>query len=299
MLNIAARENDRFPEVVLAAPHGDSRRLPAQVRHSLLVEATRKRGFLVVSDIAAEIGVSEMTIRRDLVELERGGVMIRTHGGAMLSEGATQDAVDREEPAFEARMRANEDAKRRIALCAVDLLQPRQTVALDIGSTTYLMATQLLDRPLKFFTGSLRTAGLLAQAGRDVHMPGGQIRGEEPAAWGPVAIAQFERYWFDIAFIGVSGVTSEGLFDYSLEDSELKRVYLRRSAFKVLLCDSSKFHRMSLVQITDFSAIDMLITEAAPPSDIALALNAANVKLRIAPNPDGGRIGADAQTTRT
>ncbi len=271
----------------MSAAGNETRRVPAHVRHSLLIEATHKRGFLVVSDIAAELGVSDMTIRRDLIELERSGVLIRTHGGAMPPDGAIRNAIDHEEPAFDARLRRNEEAKRRIAVCAAALLAPRQTVALDIGSTTHLLASILADRTgLKFFTSSLRTAALLAQAGREVHMPGGQIRGEEPSAGGPTALEQFERYWFDIAFIGVSGVTAEGLFDYSLEDSELKRVYLRRSSHKVLLCDSSKFHRMSLVRITDFATIDMMICDAPPPSDIEAALGAAKVEIRIAPIPD-------------
>ncbi|HEX9447472.1 MAG TPA: DeoR/GlpR transcriptional regulator, partial [Dongiaceae bacterium] len=89
-------------------------------------------------------------------------------------------------------------------------------------------------------------------------------------------------YWFDIVFIGASGITVDGMFDYSLEDSELKRVYLRRSARKVLLCDSSKFHHMSLIKIADLSDIDLLICDAAPPADIAAALTEANVAVQIA-----------------
>ena len=287
MLGISAFDRITPREAALSAAGNETRRVPAPVRHSLLVEATHKRAFLVVSDIAAELGVSDMTIRRDLIELERSGVLIRTHGGAVPPDGATRDAIDHEEPAFDARMRRNEEAKRRIAVCAAALLAPRHTVALDIGSTTHLLASILADRTgLKFFTSSLRTAALLAQAGKEVHMPGGQIRGEEPSAGGPTALEQFERYWFDIAFIGVSGVTAEGLFDYSLEDSELKRVYLRRSSCKVLLCDSSKFHRMSLVRITDFAAIDIMICDAPPPADIEAALGAAKVEIRIAPIPD-------------
>jgi len=287
MLGIPELDRITPREAALSAAGNESRRVPAHVRHSLLVEATRKRGFLVVSDIAAELGVSDMTIRRDLIELERNGVLIRTHGGAMPPDGTMGDAIDHEEPAFDARLRRNEEAKRQIAVSAATLLAPRQTVALDIGTTTHLLAGILADRTgLRFFTSSLRTAALLAQVGREVHMPGGQIRGEEPSSGGPTALEQFERYWFDIAFIGVSGVTAEGLFDYSLEDSELKRVYLRRSSYKVLLCDSSKFHRMSLVRISDFAGIDMMICEAPPPSDIEAALGAAKVEIRIAPIPD-------------
>jgi DeoR/GlpR family transcriptional regulator of sugar metabolism len=257
-------------------------RQPPQLRQAFLVDTARKRGVLVVSDVAAELGVSEMTIRRDLDELGRNGTLIRTHGGAMAPDGAAPTPIDRDEPAFDARLRRNDEAKRRLATAAAELVESRQTIALDVGSTTYRLAELLSERAnLRFFTSSLRAASLLAIAKRDVHMPGGQVRGEEPSASGSTALEQFERFWFDIAFIGVSGMTAEGLFDYSPDDSELKRLYLRRSSLKVVVCDSSKFHRMSLVHVSDFSAIDTLVTDAPPPEDIAAALDAARVETRI------------------
>jgi DeoR/GlpR family transcriptional regulator of sugar metabolism len=258
-------------------------RQPPQMRQAFLVDTARKRGVLVVSDVAAELGVSEMTIRRDLVELERDGALVRTHGGAIAPEGAVPTPIDREEPAFDARLRVNDEAKRRIAVAAAEFVGSRQAIALDVGSTTYRLAETLSDRSnLRFFTSSLRSAALLASAKLDVHMPGGQVRGEEPSASGSAALEQFERYWFDVAFIGVSGLTAQGLFDYSPEDSELKRLYLRRSSLKVVVCDSSKFNRMSLVHVSDFSAIDSLVTDAPPPEDIAAALDTAGVETRVA-----------------
>jgi DeoR family glycerol-3-phosphate regulon repressor len=270
------------------------------MRQTFLVDAARKRGVLVVSDVAAELGVSEMTIRRDLVELERDGTLIRTHGGAMAPEGAVPTPIDRDEPAFDARLRRNDEAKRRIAVAAAELVGSRQTIALDVGSTTYRLAELLRERTnLRFFTSSLRAATLLANAKLDVHMPGGQVRGEEPSASGSTALEQFERFWFDIAFIGVSGVTSDGLFDYSPDDSELKRLYLRRSSLKVVICDSSKFQRMSLVHVSDFAAIDTLVTDAPPPEDIAAALVAARVETHIVGTADTIELGYEELKRRS
>jgi DeoR family glycerol-3-phosphate regulon repressor len=264
----------------------EQRRLPARMRHNHLIEAARKRGFVHVTDVAAELGVSEMTIRRDLVELEREGSLTRTRGGAMLDAEASQPVIDSEEPAFAARLRNHQEEKRRIAITAAELVDRRLSVAVDVGTTTHLLAQALADRSnVKFFTSSLRTALLLGEAGREVYVPAGQVRGEEMSICGPAARAEFETYWFDIAFIGVSGLTAEGIYDYSLEDSELKRVYLRRAARKVVLCDSSKFHHMSLIKIADLSDIDLLISDAAPPADIAAALSAAEVTVQIAGQP--------------
>jgi DeoR family glycerol-3-phosphate regulon repressor len=261
----------------------EQRRLPARLRHNHLIETARKRGFVHVTDVANELGVSEMTIRRDLIELEREGALTRTRGGAMLDAAAPQPVIDSEEPAFAARLRNHQAEKRRIAAVAAGLVDQRLSVALDVGTTTHLLAQALTDRSnIKFFTSSLRTALLLGEAGREVYVPAGQIRGEEMSICGAAAREEFERYWFDIVFIGVSGITAEGMFDYSLEDSELKRVYLRRSARKVLLCDSSKFHHMSLIKIADLSEIDLLICDAPPPADIAAALDIAGVAVEIA-----------------
>jgi DeoR family glycerol-3-phosphate regulon repressor len=259
------------------------RRLPAQLRHKHLVSRAQQRGFIHVTDIASELGVSEMTIRRDLAELERGGALVRTRGGAV-ADNVPQPVLDSEEPAFAARLRKHENEKRRIAAAAAQLVDRRLSVAIDVGTTTHLLAEALADRSgVKFFTSSLRTALLLGEAGREVYVPAGQVRGEEMSVCGPTARDEFERYWFDICFIGVSGLTAGGIFDYSLEDSELKRVYLGRSSRKVLLCDSSKFRHMSLIKIADLSDIDLLICDAPPPDDIADALDEADVAVQVAP----------------
>ena len=264
------------------ASTGENRRLPAEVRQARLVEAVKEHGFISVGETAASLSVSEMTIRRDLDELERGGHLVRTHGGALAQEGVGEHAIDREEPAFEARLRRNRSAKERIASFAASLVENSQTIALDVGTTTYLVAKHLADRAgLKVFTSSLKTAAQLSRGACDVYMPGGQIRGDEMSLCGPTAVAQFEQFWFDIALIGVSGMTAGGLFDYSFDDSELKRVYMRRSTKKIMLCDKSKFRRMSLVQVANFRDIDMLVTDSEPPADIAEALASAGVAVHV------------------
>jgi DeoR family glycerol-3-phosphate regulon repressor len=190
---------------------------------------------------------------------------------------------DHEEPAFEQRLRQNNPAKEAIAAVAASLVGPRQSVALDVGSSTFVLAARLIAFPgIKVFTNSLRIATLLGRERRDVYLPGGEVRGNEMSMCGPTAVAQFEQLWFDIAFIGASGLTEQGFFDYSLEDSELKRVYLRRASRKVLLCDAAKFNHLSLVQVAPLEAIDMVISNSAPSGVLAEALAAADVEVRVA-----------------
>jgi DeoR/GlpR family transcriptional regulator of sugar metabolism len=259
-------------------------RMPAPARQARIVEAVRSAGFVSVVDIAAELVVSEMTIRRDLIELEREGLLERTHGGAVAVDGPPEHPIDKVEPEFEARLRRNREAKERIARAAFDMINGQRTIALDVGTTTYMLARHLAERPggPRVFTNSLRIAGLLGARKNEVYVAGGQIRGDEMTVSGPMAVGQFEQLWFDTAFIGVSGLTEAGLFDYSLEDSELKRVYVRRSFRKVVLCDASKFQRMSLVQIATLKEIDTLISDAEPPAELGAALAQAKVAVHIA-----------------
>lgn len=272
------------PPISVTEPRSDSvRRMPVELRQAYIVEQLRKSGFVSVAEVAAALAVSEMTIRRDLIDLETDGRLVRTHGGAIAPEGSGVPAFDREEPAFEQRLRQNNAAKEAIATEAMNLISPRQTVALDVGSSTFVLASRLIAFPsIKVFTNSLRIATVLGRERRDVYLPGGEVRGDEMSMCGPTAVAQFEQLWFDIAFIGASGLTKAGFFDYSLEDSELKRVYLRRSSRKVLLCNAAKFNHLSLVQVAGLETIDMLITDQAPSGDLALALAQANVEIRIA-----------------
>ncbi len=266
----------------------DRQRMLSHVRHARILDQLALSGSISVTTIAAELGVSDMTIRRDLLELEREGRLVRVHGGAVLAETPASVAMDSEEPRFDARLRRGSEAKTAIAAYAAGLVAGYRTAAIDVGTTTYLMAGHLRDvGHLKVFTNSLRVSALLDGGAPEVYVAGGRVRAEEMSVWGPTAIAQFEKLWFDVAVLGTSGVTAEGFFDYSFEDTDMKRVYLRRSGLRILLCDSAKFQRMSLVQVGALADINILITDAEPPPRIAAALAAARVDLRIAPPAPG------------
>ena len=255
-------------------------------RQARILAILAETGSVSVAALSADLGVSEMTIRRDLLELEREGRLRRVHGGAVAAEIQPPVTMDHEEPAFEARLRQRRGAKEAIAGCAAALVARYRAIALDVGTTTYLMAAHLRGLShAKIFTNSVRIAGALEGAAGEIYLAGGRIRPDELSTFGPSAVAQFEALWFDVAVIGVSGVTPEGLFDYSFEDSDLKRVYLRRAGLRVAVCDSAKFQRMSLVQVASLSDINILVTDASPPEPLAAALRAARVEVHIAPIP--------------
>jgi DeoR family glycerol-3-phosphate regulon repressor len=126
----------------------------------------------------------------------------------------------------------------------------------------------------------MRAASLLASTPHAVYLPGGRVRGKELSVYGAATAEQVRSYWFDVAFIGVSGITESGLFDYSPEDTEIKRIYMERAKRVVVLCDSQKFGHHSMVQVGSLSTIHTLVTDALPPPSLATALAAAGVEVR-------------------
>ncbi len=260
-----------------ARRHQAAPRLLAHVRKASILQSVRQSGSVQVAEIASRLAVSEMTIRRDLLDLEREGHLKRLHGGAVAVQAI---AMDQDEPSFDARLNRDRGAKEQVAAAALRLVDGARTVALDVGATTFLLAQLLRTRPgLHLYTNSLRIAGALSDGPQQLYVPGGRVRGTDMAIGGPAAVEAFAKLWFDVAFVGVSGMTADGLFDYSIEDTEMKRVYLGRSSRKVVLCDASKFHRMSLVRVAGFEAVDTLVTDAMPPVDILAALEAADVDI--------------------
>ncbi len=262
----------------------------ARTRRSFILDALAETGAVSVTEIAAQLGVSEMTVRRDLTELEKEGRLARTHGGAVSTDlttivepGLSATTSRLNEPTFQARLAKNALPKRLIAEAAARVASGLRTIALDVGTTTFLLARLLAGQQhVKFFTNSVRNATQLGEGLAEVYLPGGRMRNDESSISNATAISQFEALWFDIAFVGVSGLTSDGIYDYSFDDTEMKRVYLRRSTKKVVLCDASKFDCMSLVHIAPLSQFDMLITNASPPPELAKALEAARVEVMVA-----------------
>ncbi|MEQ8965011.1 MAG: DeoR/GlpR family DNA-binding transcription regulator [Azospirillaceae bacterium] len=254
-------------------------RLSVAERQDNIALALSRSGYQSIAGLAEMLDVSEMTIRRDLDALAARGLVERAHGGAVARWGNRLDIV---EPALEERLGRNATAKARIAGLACDLVGDGQAMALDIGSTTLRLAHVLRDKNVRIFTSSLKIAMLLSESRPRVYMLGGEIRGSEPSLVGPMALGQLETFRFDSFFMGASGLSEDGLYDYSLEDTEIKRAMMARAARTIALVDSSKFERLSIVKIADLEQLDMLITDASPEGALADGLEAAGVEVRVA-----------------
>jgi len=252
-------------------------RNPQERREGLLGRLALS-GFMSVGELAAATGVSEITVRRDLVHLERNGAIRRTHGGAF---PLAETVFDPEEPSFGARRRRNAAAKAAIAQAAAQMVKAGQSIAIDTGSTTLELARRLAGcEQLTIVTNSTRVASTLADQPNPVYVPAGRVRGKELSIYGSSAVAAIQAFHFDLFFLGVSGLTPEGVYDYALEDAEVKRAMIERTSRVIVLCDQSKFTRRALVRVANLAQLDVLVCDQAPGGGLATALAAAGVAVQ-------------------
>jgi DeoR/GlpR family transcriptional regulator of sugar metabolism len=256
-------------------------RVIGRVRKTRIAELVRRQGFMSPADLAQRFDVSEMTIRRDLAELAMRGEIQRIHGGAIADVPPPEEEAGRP---FGGEAVRQQEAKRRIARAALRQVRPAQAVALDAGTTTLELALALgaAAIPVRLFTNNLRVAGLPMGEGAEVYLLGGRLRENERSLGGPVAVEQARRLWFDTAFLGVSSVATQGFFDSSIEEAELKRLLIERATRRIFLVDSSKFGTMALVQVAALNQCDLLVTDAPPPRPLAEAFAAAGVQVVVA-----------------
>ena len=259
-------------------------KLPAVMRRRMIQDLLTQDGFISVAKIAAQLGISAMSVRRDLDVLAKNGELVRSYGAAVPVEQESAIArLSANELQYETRRRRNGPAKEAIARRACELIDAGETLALDVGSTVLTFERELVKKPgLHVFTNHLRVASTLTLTGNEVLMPGGMVRPHEMSLCGAQAVEQVRNHWFNTAVLGVSALCEEGGFDYSYEDSQVKCAYIERSDRIVVLCDASKFEQKSAVRVFDLSQIDILITEAPPPERLAQALSQQGVRVVLA-----------------
>jgi DeoR family glycerol-3-phosphate regulon repressor len=253
---------------------------PGPARRRALRQVISERGFLSVSQIAKEIGVSEMTVRRDFDILEREGAIERAHGGAVVTSHAAQLQA---EPSFASRRDIHAEAKAVIARTAAALVGEREIIGLDVGSTVTLLAAELSTRSdLSIVTNNLQAVAALSRqeaATPAVYVLGGSLRPRELSLSGQIACRQLGEYWLNKAFIGVAGIGVAGLYDYSPEEAEVKAAFIERAAEIIVICDSSKFEQRSFVRVCGLDEVDVLVTESMPPKMLMDELDQHNVQV--------------------
>jgi DeoR family glycerol-3-phosphate regulon repressor len=262
---------------------GRTDRVPAVLRQTHIIASFEKNGFVSITSLADELGVSGMTVRRDLDLLGKRGLLERTHGGAVAAGPLATLAFDEDEPPFEQRMRRQAVQKSSIAEAAAKLVASGESVGLDVGTSILALAGALASRrDLRVFTNNLRVSMLMADGKSNVYILGGQVRWPEYSVIGPQAVEALKSHFLDKVFIGVSGLDPSGFYDYSPEDTEVKRAFIANAGSVIVLCDSSKFGRRALSRIVPLEKVNILVTDAPPPADLAVALGERGVRIIVA-----------------
>lgn len=234
-------------------------------REQLILSALKNDGRVTVSALAAEFGVSSVTVRKDLVLLENRNLLRRVRGGAVATQAA-------DEGAFEMRLRHSESVKRGIATAAAALVDDGDVIAIDSSTTTYYLAQELLHRRnLVVITNGLRHAMLfMEQSSAMVMMPGGVIRRSASSVVGPIGDVLAGRGRIDAGFFGVAGIsTSLGLLDISSDEAQTKRAMATACDHVYALFDSSKFTGFGLHSFADPGDITAMVTDTdADPTTV-------------------------------
>jgi DeoR/GlpR family transcriptional regulator of sugar metabolism len=255
-----------------------SRASKKQRRHQRIIAALGASPTVRISTLAEEFGVSTETVRRDIDELTRRGLVDRTYGGASARHIGFQ-------PAFGEREGLAVEERTRMGHAAAALVKPGDVLMIDSGSTTTQFARALAAeaRNVTVITNSQGVANALVdiEGARVVFCPG-DFSGRERGVYGPETVAFLNRFYADLAFIGASGLTSDGPTDVVSQACWVKRSMVDRASRSVLLVDSSKFGQKHLEIVCPLARLAGLVTDAAPAGALAQAVAAAGIELTVA-----------------
>ncbi|KQQ03336.1 MULTISPECIES: DeoR/GlpR family DNA-binding transcription regulator [unclassified Rathayibacter] len=228
-------------------------------RRARLIGLLERDGAIRLDDAAAELDVSTMTVRRDLADLEAEGRLSRVRGGAV--------AALRPRP-FAERLAAGAAAKRGIARKAVALLPASGAVAVDASSTAGTFLGAAPESPaLLIATNSLENHASARATRARVVLIGGELEEETDSFVGPLACASAAELHYDRFFTSASAVSITGTSEVTLQEAQVKRVFVAASSETVLLVDSSKLERSALARALDWAAISVMVTELDPSDE--------------------------------
>lgn len=247
-----------------------------QDRIADMVRQSKRVKALALSKV---FDVSVETIRKDLLDLQERGVLVRVHGGAQLRPGGHESAYDR-------RRLVNSEGKKAIAAVAAGAFSDVSTIYLDYGTTTYALAAALvrLNRNVTVFTNALPIANLLAESETiETVVLGGALRRNERSLFGPLAERALESIYVDAGFFGCAGIDPRaGITNHHVLEGAASQKAMAHCGSVVVLATSDKFETVATNKIADLSQIDLLITDAEPNAEFAAALDAADVEVAIA-----------------
>jgi DeoR/GlpR family transcriptional regulator of sugar metabolism len=246
-------------------------------RHKTILDRLMRQPHWEIDDLLREIPISRSTLRRDLVELEQHGRLIRVHGGVMHADYL------RGELTFDRRAQEHSPQKVAIARAAASLAAGNTVAYLDAGTTPLEVGRLLIHRTdLRLFTHSIRLLSHAASGKAPLTCLGGEYRAVSDALVGGLTLQWLEHLHFDIAFVGASGLSTAGASTTELSECAVKQAILRRAARRVLVCDSSKWAQSAAVEFAPWKEFHVWVTDAGMPREARHAAKRHGVEVIVA-----------------
>ncbi len=239
----------------------DDRRRPAlaRQRQDYILGRIRDDGAVRVADLVDSLGVSDMTIRRDLTLLQRRGLVEKTYGGAAaLSDSALY------EPGFRTKSALMQAEKEAIAAAAAGLVEPGTAIGISAGTTTFALGLRLIDIPgITVVTNSIPVADVLHARGRSDQtvIPTGGVRTPSDALVGPLAVGSIRSVHVDIVFMGVHGMYARGFTTPNILEAETNRALVAAGRRLVVLADHTKWGVIGISAIARLDEAETLVTD--------------------------------------
>jgi DeoR/GlpR family transcriptional regulator of sugar metabolism len=246
----------------------------ARQRQALILERVRETGAVRVAELARDLGVSDMTVRRDLEILHEHGLLEKVHGGATVLSGLASF-----EPGFAAKSTLQQSEKSAIAAAAAERVEPGMAIGISAGTTTHNLAARVAEVPgVTIVTNSIRVADVLNRTGRrdqTVILTGG-VRTPSEALVGSFAVSQLRTVHLDQVFMGVHGLDAKAGFTCpNLLEAETDRALIDAGRRLVVLADHTKWGVVGIASIGDLRQADVLISDHGLSPDARTTLGAA------------------------
>jgi len=255
--------------------------LTAEERAQAILAEVQRSGFASITALSENLGVSDMTIRRDVRRLAGEGELRLVHGGVSLRHATLRSAT------FAGRADQEADAKRLIAEAAVELLAPATSIAIDSGTTCAAVASALP----RDFTGTVITHSvpvlqrMLAHPQTIVLGLGGELLHESQVLIGSRTTAAALELSVDVYFLGANSVDARGIYLRGHREFPIKSALMQRASRVVLLADGSKLTHTAPVRLTDLDAVSSIITNGPVPRDLEERCTDLGVDLIIVQKP--------------
>ena len=251
-------------------------------RHKYILDKLDKYGFVRISEISEELGVTKVTIRKDIKILESRGLLYKVHGSA---RSAAHSIIDRD---LMTKSLLNREAKQRIASRALELVSDNDAIMISAGSTTYALAEAIHDKQpnvsLNVVTPFLKVSILLNELENVcVEQLGGRVFKKSFGAFSGSADFSLNNMVCSTFFIGVDGIDPDfGITTSTIEEAHLSQKMMESSLRTVVLADSSKFGLHGFGRIASLEDVDIIITDDGVSAEMRKIIEEAGVELIIA-----------------